>query len=297
MSGAEAAYDWRSLPPATRPYAEVIGDPISQSKSPKIHGFWLEKLEIAADYRAAHVLPGDLAEYLKARRADAHWRGCNVTMPHKQAVMGLMNRLDDVATRIGAVNTVVADEGGGLTGHNTDAYGFSEPLLFEHGFHFTTEKSVLVIGNGGAARAVVAELAQRHVALTLAVRAREKGLKLLMELAPGISHAVADLLTIANPAEVKAARYDLVVNTSPLGMVGNPPLALDLSWVAPRGIVYDIVTAPLETELLKAAREAEFATIDGLSMLIGQARGAFHLFFGRPPQYEWDAELRRILTA
>src|SRR3546814_256786 len=104
-----------------RRYAEVIGDPIRQSKSPAIHGFWLEKLGIAADYRACHVRADGLADYLALRRGDADWRGCNVTMPHKLAVMPLLDRIDPLAARIGAVNTVVREADGQLAGYNTDA--------------------------------------------------------------------------------------------------------------------------------------------------------------------------------
>lgn len=106
------------------PYAEVIGDPIVQSKSPAIHGYWIRQLGLDADYRAAHVTAEGLADYLISRRADPAWRGCNVTMPHKQAVIPLLDRLDPLAARIGAVNTIVAEQGQ-LVGYNTDAAGFS----------------------------------------------------------------------------------------------------------------------------------------------------------------------------
>ena len=109
-------------------YAEVIGDPIAQSKSPAIHGFWLGKLRIDAEYRAAHVRTEGLTDYLRGRRADEAWRGCNVTMPHKQAVMPHLARLHPLAERIGAVNTVLRESDGSLTGYNTDVAGFLEPL-------------------------------------------------------------------------------------------------------------------------------------------------------------------------
>ena len=112
-----------------RPFAEVIGDPIAQSKSPAIHGFWLGKMGIDADYRACHVRPDELADYFSARRADPDWRGCNITMPHKQAVLPLLDGLDPAAERIGAVNTVVRRGDGSLIGANTDAPGFIDPLL------------------------------------------------------------------------------------------------------------------------------------------------------------------------
>ena len=144
-------------------YAEVIGDPIAQSKSPVIHGYWLEKLGIEASYRAAHVPSEALAGYLSGRKADPDWRGCNVTMPHKQAVMPLLDRLEPLAGRVGAVNTIVRESDGSLTGFNTDVAGFLEPLRGQlarkHLFRMAR-----VFGTGGAARAIVAALAAENVA-------------------------------------------------------------------------------------------------------------------------------------
>ena len=133
------------------PYAEVIGDPIAQSKSPATHGFWLAELGIDADYRACHVIASGLADYLASRRRDPAWRGCNVTMPHKQAAMPLLDRIDPLAARVGAVNTIVPEDGG-LAGYNTDVPGFLEPLepLLANTHLFRMAR---VLGTGGAARA------------------------------------------------------------------------------------------------------------------------------------------------
>lgn len=283
----------------TRAYAEVIGDPIAQSKSPAIHNYWLEKLGIDAEYRACHVTSEGLAEYFAARKIDRAWRGCNVTMPHKQAVMEYLGLLDPLAEKIGAVNTIVP-ESGNLAGYNTDAAGFLEPLgdllCEQHLFRVAR-----VIGTGGAARAVVAALASEHVTIVLAARNSEKAMALLAELDPGGEHHVAPLEHFAEPTDFvfddRAGCLDLVVNASPLGMAGQPPLALDLSHVPPGSVVYDIVTHPVETPLLRVAREAGFRTIDGLSMLIGQAAVAFEKFFGiAPPREDGDAELRKLLA-
>ncbi len=282
-----------------QPYAEVIGDPIAQSKSPAIHNRWLREAGIAADYRAHRVTPAALGDYLAARRDDAAWRGCNVTMPHKQAIVPLLARLDPVAARIGAVNTVVR-EGGELVGYNTDAAGFLEPLRGEladpHLFRMAR-----VLGTGGAARAIVAALAGEGVVIVLAGRDPDKARVLLDELDPGGEHHAVDLAHFADPTDFafddREGCFDLVVNASPLGMAGQPGLAFDLSHVPPRSIVYDIVTHPLETPLLKAARAAGFRTIDGLSMLIGQAAVAFEKFFGRaPPREEGDRALRALIA-
>lgn len=268
----------------TRPYAEVIGDPIVQSKSPAIHGFWLNALGIDGDYRAAHVTAAELADYIAARRGDPSWRGCNVTMPHKQAVMPLLDRIDPLAARIGAVNTVVRDAAGVLTGFNTDAPGFAEPL------GDATLHGATVVGAGGAARAILLALAERGV-----------GRIALMNRNVDKARALLDELGIAGEAFALGARVaaaDLLVNSSSLGMVGHPPLPEGLlDDVIPGGLVYDIVTSPLRTQLLEQAAARGLRTIDGLAMLIGQADHAFARFFGQHPPRGRDADLRALICA
>lgn len=284
-----------------RPYAEVIGDPIVQSKSPAIHGHWIAKLELDADYLATHVTTDGLAEYLSARRTDPNWRGCNVTMPHKQAVMPLLGRLDPLAERIGAVNTIVRAGDGALVGYNTDAAGFLEPLkpFLAKGHLFRMAR---VLGTGGAARAIIAALADHHVTIVLAGRNIDKASALLDELDPAGEHHVAPLDHFAEATDFafddREGCLDLIVNASPLGMTGQPPLAFDFSHAPPGSVVYDIVTSPLDTQFLKDARAAGLRTIDGLNMLIGQAAEAFTRFFGvAPPRDNGDAELRQKLTS
>ena len=285
----------------SRPYAEVIGDPIAQSKSPAIHGYWIEKLGLDAAYRACHVRAEDLAQYVAGRRDDPEWRGCNVTMPHKQAVVPLLDRLEIGAELIGAVNTVTPRRNGMLIGSNTDGAGFLEPLrpllAKEHLFRMAR-----VVGTGGAARAIVAALAEEGMVVVLAGRDPAKARALLDEIDPEGEHHAVDLTHFAAPTDFafddRAGCFDLIVNASPLGMAGQPPLKFDFSHAPPGSVVYDIVTHPLDTDFLKAARAAGFRTIDGLSMLIGQAAIAFEKFFGvAPPRDDGDAELRRILTS
>lgn len=281
-------------------YAEVIGDPIAQSKSPAIHGFWIEKLGLDAEYRAAHVLPDALESYLAERRVDPDWRGCNVTMPYKQAVMSLLDRLEPLAKRVGAVNTVLRAADGALVGRNTDVAGFLEPLRERLGQqHYF--RMARVIGTGGAARAIVAGLAKEGFTLVLAGRNPDKARSLLEELDPQGEHHVAPLEHFAEATEFafddREGCCDLIVNASPLGMRGQPPLAFDWSHAPPGSVAYDIVTDPVETEFLKNAREAGFETIDGLAMLIGQAAAAFTHFFGVEPPRELEAELREKLGA
>lgn len=284
----------------TCPYAEVIGDPIAQSKSPKIHNFWLAKLGIEADYRACHVRPEALADYLAARRADPLWRGCNVTMPHKQAVMPLLERIDPPADAIGAVNTIVPLGHGQMAGTNTDAAGFLEPLAADlaqtHYFRMAR-----ILGTGGAARAIIAALAGQGFTLVVAGRDPAKARALLDELAPKGEHHAIDLAHFADPTDFpfddREGCLDLVINASSLGMQGQPPLAFDWTHAPPGTIAYDIVTAPLDSAFLQEARAKGHRTIDGLSMLIGQAAVAFEKFFGQPAPRQHDAELREILTS
>ena len=281
-------------------YAEVIGDPIAQSKSPVIHKFWLKQLGIAADYRACQVTGDGLADYFAARRADPDWRGCNVTMPHKQAVMPLLDGLDPLAARVGAVNTVVPGVDRLLQGFNTDVPGFLEPLQSLLAAPHLV-RMARIFGAGGAARAIVAALADHGFTVVLAARDPAKARELLNELAPRGEHHTPPLDHFAQSTDFsfddRTQLFDLVVNASPLGMAGRPPLALDLSHIPPGSVVYDIVTNPHDTALLTAARAAGFATIDGLAMLIGQAAAAFELFFGQPAPREHDAELRAKLIA
>lgn len=284
----------------TMPYAEVIGDPIAQSKSPAIHNFWLGKLGIEARYDRCLVKLEGLADYLAERRQDAGWRGCNVTMPHKLAIMPLLDRLDPLAAKIGAVNTVVREADGTLTGCNTDAPGFLEPLQPDlaqsHLFRMAR-----VLGTGGAARAIVAALAAEKFVIVLAGRDPAKARAMLDELAPEGEHHAIDLAHFSEPTDFafddREGCLDLIVNASPLGMTGQPALAFDFSHAPPRSVAYDIVTSPLDTAFLQAARGAGFRTVDGLSMLIGQADVAFTHFFGATPPREHDAALRALILS
>lgn len=284
----------------SRPYAEVIGDPISQSKSPIIHTFWLERCGIPADYRTCHVTTQGLAKYLEDRRGDPAWRGCNVTMPHKLSVIPLLDGLEPLAERIGAVNTIVRDSAGRLVGHNTDAPGFLSPLRpWLDQVHLF--RMARIIGTGGAARAIVAALAKEKLIMVLIGRDPHKARAMLDELAPGGEHHAAALEDFAEPTEFafddRAGCLDLVINASLLGMIGQPPLRLDFSHVPPGSVVYDIVTAPPETPLLAQARQRGLPTVPGIEMLIGQAAQAFALFFRQPPPRDGDAVLRARLGA
>jgi shikimate dehydrogenase len=279
------------------PFAEVIGDPVAQSKSPLIHGFWLERLGLAGAYRRTKVTPADLAAYLDSRREDPDWRGCNVTMPLKREILPLLGTVDEAAARIGAVNTVVPNPGGGAQGFNSDAAGFMEPLrpLLAQRHLFRMAR---VFGAGGAARAIADALRGAGFAVVVAARRVEEAERLVEGHDPAFNHAVP-LDHFAAPTDFlfddRRDILDLVVNTTPLGMAGRPPLLLDFSHVPPGAVFYDIVYEPVETPMLAEARRRGHRTIDGLAMLIGQAAAAFEHFFRAKPPREHDAELRELL--
>ena len=267
-----------------RPYAEVIGDPIAHSKSPLIHNFWLAELGIDAEYRACHVLPAALADYVAARRADPLWRGCNVTLPHKQTVIAHVSDLGGVGASIGAANTLFR-QADTLVCTNTDAAGFYAPIADAP----LAGAPVIVVGTGGAARAVLFALAQIGVGpVTILARNALKASALLVHF--GLK---GQALMLGAPLPPAA----LLVNASSLGMAGQPPLAVDLGTLPVEAVVYDLVYAPLETPLLAAARAHGLEVVDGLEMLVGQAAVAFELFFGVAPPDDPDGCLRaRLLT-
>jgi shikimate dehydrogenase len=271
------------MTPPTLPFAEVIGDPIVQSKSPLIHGFWLKKLGIAAEYHAVHVSADGLGRYFDERRSNPLWRGCNVTLPHKLAVLDHVPDPGGVRTSIGAANTIFRNPKGELAATNTDAAGFFAPISDREWAGGT----VVVVGAGGAARAILFALAQADIGhVTLMARSPLKAAALLSHF--GLKGQVLPVASRLPPA-------DLVVNASALGMAGMDPLELDLSALRKDAIVFDIVYSPLETALLKNARARGHETCDGLDMLIGQAAVAFELFFGQSPPDDCEDELRELL--
>ncbi|MFC3714433.1 shikimate dehydrogenase [Sphingoaurantiacus capsulatus] len=281
-----------SLPPS----AGIFGWPVAHSKSPLIHRFWLEKLGMDGDYGRFPVEPEKLGDAIRALPA-LGLRGVNVTVPHKQAVIAHLDRIDPLAERIGAVNTV-AVEAGMLVGYNSDAAGFLEPLrpLLNQNWLMRMAR---IIGTGGAALAVAHALHGEGFITVIIGRDIEKAKALRGGYEPDDS-LVATLDSFRQPSDFewtdRSGVLDLVVNTTSLGMKGQPELGLDFSHVPPGAVVYDIVYAPLETPLLAEARTRGHATIDGLAMLIGQAAVAFEKFYGAAPPRDHDAELRELLT-
>jgi shikimate dehydrogenase len=289
----------------TRPYAEVIGDPIAQSKSPLIHNFWLAKLGIDAEYRACHVRPEELADYFTRRRGDAEWRGCNVTIPHKVAALDLVDRTDPTALKVGAINTVARDGHKSLSGYNTDVHGFMEPL-YPHLHGFGAAKAwALVVGSGGAARAAAYALWQAGCSMYLVARNRDAARVIADDIAGPRSSEIGTMSFEQLQAMVIDHRTGawqgnvplIVVNATSLGMTGQASLPLDLSNLSPPAVVYDLVYSPLKTKFLSQGEKAGLTTIDGLHMLVGQAASAFEKFFGQPAPRQYDTELRELLTS
>lgn len=271
------------------PYAEVIGDPVAHSRSATIHGFWLETLSIRAGYRATRVGREELADFLRGRRADPLWRGCNVTAPLKEAILPLLDGLDPEAISVGAVNCV-RREGARLIGSNTDLDGIAEAL----GGVDLAGARVAVIGGGGAARAMVHHAVdQRCAAVALLLRDPARGAALT-----GLATTATRVECVPHEQWMPAiAGAALLVNATPLGMTGGRPMPLALlDAAASVPAAFDMVYAPVETPFLTAAGQGGARTIDGLVMLIGQARRAFHIFFDAKPPVDADAGLRVRLS-
>ena len=265
--------------------AGVIGWPVAHSKSPLIHRFWLAKLGIDGDYSRFAVHPDNLGDAIRAL-PKLGLRGVNVTVPHKVAVMAHLDAVDPDALAIGAVNTLIVAADGRLAGLNTDDAGFLDPLKSVPAIAKAT-----VIGAGGAARAVLSTLRVMGVpTVTLVNRSEARALELAQDFP-----AIRSIAALTSDYVVEPT--GLLVNATSLGMIGQPALAVDLGRLTDKTIVYDLVYVPLETPLLAAARRRGLRTIDGLSMLIGQAAVAFQFFYGAPAPREHDAELRALLTA
>jgi shikimate dehydrogenase len=265
--------------------AGLMGWPVSHSRSPRLHGFWIDKHKLDAAYIPMAVRPEDLPTALKAL-PKLGFRGCNLTLPHKEAALALLDRIDPAAKRIGAVNTVVVAEDGTLDGRNTDVTGFIENLKASApSFDFRGGPAV-VLGAGGGARAVVAGLIDQGTPVVHVVnRDLARAERLARDLGTAVQPAGWDRV----PALLEEAR--LLVNTTSLGMTGAPPLEIDLAPLKRGAVVNDIVYTPLETPLLAAAKARGLVAVDGLGMLLYQGVAGFEAWFGVRP--EVTEELRR----
>jgi shikimate dehydrogenase len=258
--------------------AGVIGWPVGHSRSPRLHGYWLEKMGIDGAYLPLAVAPDDFADAVRAL-PKLGFRGVNLTIPHKEAVIPLLDVVDPLAARIGAVNTLIINEDGTIEGRNTDAFGFLENVRRGAPLWQPSQGPAVVIGAGGAARAVIAALSDAGVGeLRLVNRSRERAERLALDLGGPI---------VVGDWDSRAALLDgaaLLVNTTSLGMAGQPPLDLDLAALPRSAIVTDIVYVPLETPLLALARQRGNRTVDGLGMLLWQAVPGFSAWFGQQPE-------------
>jgi len=267
----------------------LMGWPVSHSRSPKIHGYWIERYGLNGAYVPLAVRPQWLPDAMRGLSA-LGFAGCNATIPHKEAVLRLVDEADPIARRIGAVNTVVVGTDGKLTGRNTDAVGFVESLREAFPAWQADAGPAVVLGAGGGARAVVASLAERGVReIRLLNRTPARAQALAAEFGAPV---------MAHPWEQRAealADAALLVNATSQGMRGQPPLELNLDRLPARALVCDIVYSPVETPLLAAARRRGNPTVGGLGMLLYQARAAFEAWFGVTP--EVTPELRRMIEA
>ncbi|HXQ41019.1 MAG TPA: shikimate dehydrogenase [Candidatus Udaeobacter sp.] len=269
--------------------AGVFGWPVAHSRSPRLHGFWLERHGIDGAYLPFAVRPENLAAALRALPV-LGLKGVNLTLPHKEAALGLVDRASEEAKRIGAVNTIVVDGDGGLEGRNTDGYGFLAHLKANVAGWRSTSGPAVLLGAGGAARAIAVALLDAGVPeLRLVNRTAERA----AEIAKTLGGNIAPVPWQDRGLALESAA--LLVNGTTLGMVGQPPLDLDLSRLPRQAPVYDIVYAPLETPLLAAARARGHPCIDGIGMLLHQARPGFAAWFGVEP--EVTAELRSFVLA
>ncbi len=260
--------------------AAVIGHPISHSKSPLIHGHWIEKYGLKGSYEAIDIAPGNLLPVLDRLVADGYG-GFNLTIPHKELVLDWCDDIDQTAQKIGAVNTIAIKEGRSV-GMNTDAFGFIQNLR-EGAADFDFKAGpAMILGAGGAARAALYGLIMAGCPeIIIANRTREKAEALADEFGAG-KIVVVDWDQVHNAL----GRAQLLSNTTALGMSGQAPLHLDLSALHPQAIVYDIVYNPLHTDLLRQARQRGNTIVTGIGMLLHQARPAFEAWFGILPDID-----------
>jgi shikimate dehydrogenase len=272
--------------------AGLMGWPVHQSKSPLIHSHWLNALGIDGAYVRFPVRPGHVEAALRGM-SSLGIVGMQATMPHKRACFEAVDALSDAARALGAVNTVTVQADGSLRGHNSDLAGFLEPLVDVD----LEGKAVTVLGAGGAAAALAVGLASKKPArITIINRS-----------AQGIDRLLGDIAESLEDIEIRTGGWDqvqgligdeaLLANATSLGMAGQPPLPLDVGALPVGAIVYDIITHPHDTDLLKAARGRGLTTFDGMQMLIGQAREGFELFYGQTAPASEDGAVRRLLLA
>ena len=262
--------------------AGLLGWPVAHSRSPVIHNHWLARYGIPGRYVLFPVPPEKLEAALRGLSV-LGLRGCNVTTPHKQAVMPLIDHVDEMARRVGAVNTIVAQPDGSLRGFNNDGNGFVQSVRDARPDWRPDQGPIAVIGAGGAARAVAASLAAQGAReIRVINRTAERAQQMARDYGPPVK---------ALPWEARADALGdvaLLVNCTNQGMAGKPALDLALDRLAPGAIVGDLIYTPPQTPLLAAARARGHTTVNGLGLLLNQARPAFQAWFGVMPDITPD---------
>ena len=269
--------------------AGVMGDPVMHSRSPKLHNYWLAKYGLTGIYVPLAITAANLRAALRALSA-LGFSGCNLTIPHKEAALDIVDKLDPPARRIGAVNCVVVAPDGSLEGRNHDGFGYIESVREAQPEWRADTGPIVVIGAGGGARAVLVSLIDqgaREIRLVNRTLARGKAL------AGELGGPIRPLSWEQREAALEGAA--MLINATNQGMLGEPPLDLALDRLPVSALVSDIVYIPRETALLAAARRRGNATVNGLGMLLHQARPAFHAWFGIMP--EVTPELRAMIEA
>ena len=262
--------------------AGVMGWPVGHSLSPRLHGYWLRKYEIDGSCVPLAVSPGDFAEAIAALPR-LGFAGTNVTLPHKEAALAAVDTADPGASRVGAVNTIVIGAEGDLAGSNTDGYGFMENLKAGAPDWDPRHGPTVVLGAGGAARSIVAALVDAGVTeLRLVNRTLDR--------AESLATDIGGPLTLVSWSERHEALEGaaLLVNATSQGMTGHSPLEIDLDSLPDAAVVNDIVYTPLRTNLLGAAENRGNRAVDGLGMLLHQARPGFAAWFGVEPEVTED---------
>lgn len=272
--------------------AGIMGWPVAHSRSPLLHGFWLEKTGVDGVYVPLPVRPENIEQALRALPI-LGFRGCNLTIPHKEAALAVVDKVEPVARRIGAVNTIIVAADGSLEARNTDAFGFVENLRDTVPDWHPGSGAAVILGAGGSARAVVAALSDAGVS---EIRMINRTISRAEAVARNLSTAMTRI-TVHSWDELRRVQEDagLLVNTTSLGMIGEPSLVFDLS-LPPTAPVVDIVYVPLETKLLAAARRRGHPAVDGLGMLLHQGRPGFEAWFGTPVQVTSDLRAAIVAT-
>ena len=269
--------------------AGVVGWPISHSLSPRLHSYWLQKYNLEGEYLAYEVKPEDLGGFIKTL-PEKNITGLNLTVPHKEIVFPFLDDVDDVARKIGAVNTIIVRDGR-FYGTNTDGYGFLTNLMENAPKWLAKSGPAVIIGAGGAARAAIVSLLEAGVPEIRLINRTKSRAEKLSDIYEDSRIKICDWQDRSQSMSDVA----LLVNTTTLGMKGQPALDIDLAALPVSAVVYDIVYNPLETDLLKQAASGGNHCVNGLGMLLYQAAPAFQAWFGKQPTV--DQSLRDHVLA